>query len=151
MLSRTRISLANNRQKTSMMMVNKPIATKDTKKAFFKSFSFCEPYNIENSTPLPIHKPRIIDVKKTISVKEEPTAANASEPKYLPTISVSAILYNCCKRLPKIIGKENSHNDFVTEPSNNEISFKLITPIDDIISRHCPNVNTKFLCIYLFF
>lgn len=94
----------------------KPILTKETKKDVFNCFNCLAPKSIENKIPLPIHKPKRIDVKKVISVKEEPTAAKAEEPIYCPTIKVSAILYNCCNRFPKIIGIENNINDFVIFP-----------------------------------
>ena len=42
--------------------------------------SFC-PYLIENNAPLPIHKPRIIDVIKVIKVNDEPTLARAFLPR----------------------------------------------------------------------
>ena len=41
-----------------------------------------------------MHNPKIIDVKKVISVNDEPTAAKASEPRYFPTINVSATYKN---------------------------------------------------------
>ena len=50
------------------------------------------PNFIEKSTPLPIAKPRMMEVKNVMRVKEEPTAAKAFFPKNLPTIIVSAIL-----------------------------------------------------------
>ena len=61
------------------------------KDVFILSICFA-PNNIENKIPLPIHNPKIIEVKKVIMVKEEPTAAKAFDPIYCPTIKVSAIL-----------------------------------------------------------
>ena len=55
------------------------------------SLSRC-PKRMENSAPLPMHRPRIIEVINVISVKAEPTAARASRPRNCPTISVSAML-----------------------------------------------------------
>ena len=46
----------------------------------------------ENTVPLPIDKPSITDVIKTIRVYAEPTAASASAPIKRPTMSVSAML-----------------------------------------------------------
>ena len=55
------------------------------------SSSFC-PKQIENKAPLPMHKPNIIEVKKVIKVKDEPTEASAFLPNTCPTIKVSAML-----------------------------------------------------------
>ena len=82
----------------------------------------------------PMHNPKIIDVKKVISVNDEPTAAKASEPRYFPTINVSATLYNCCKRFPKIIGSENNNKDLVIFPSVSFVST-FLPPFD--ISYPC--------------
>ena len=57
-----------------------------------RPFSSLCPNLIENNAPLPIHRPRIIDVINVISVNDEPTAASAFSPRNCPTISVSAIL-----------------------------------------------------------
>ena len=56
------------------------------------AFSSRCPKRMENSAPLPIHRPRIMEVRNVISVKDEPTAARASRPRKCPTISVSAML-----------------------------------------------------------
>ena len=50
------------------------------------------PNFIEKSTPLPIAKPRMMEVKNVMRAKEDPTAAKAFLPKNRPTIIVSAIL-----------------------------------------------------------
>ena len=63
-----------------------------------------------------MHKPKITEVRNTISVKEDPTAAKASAPTYWPTIIVSATLYSCCSRFPRISGAENNSMDLVTFP-----------------------------------
>ena len=39
-----------------------------------------------------MHKPNIIEVKKVIKVKDEPTEASAFLPNTCPTIKVSAML-----------------------------------------------------------
>ena len=57
-----------------------------------RAFSSRCPKRMENSAPLPIHRPRMMEVRKVISVKAEPTAASAFRPRNCPTISVSAML-----------------------------------------------------------
>ena len=47
---------------------------------------------MEKTAPLPIDIPKSMEVKKVISVYEDPTAAKASAPKKRPTIKVSAML-----------------------------------------------------------
>lgn len=65
---------------------------KEEEDAFLSPISSFSPNFMERSTPLPMDKPNIIDVKNVMRVKEEPTAAKAFFPKNLPTIIVSAIL-----------------------------------------------------------
>ena len=50
------------------------------------------PKRMENTVPLPMQRPRSMEVKKVMSVKDEPTAARALGPRQRPIISVSAIL-----------------------------------------------------------
>ena len=50
------------------------------------------PKRMEKQVPLPMHSPRNMDVRNVISVKDDPTAASAREPRNFPTISVSATL-----------------------------------------------------------
>ena len=57
-----------------------------------RAFSSRCPKRMENSAPLPMHRPRMMEVKKVISVKAEPTAASTFRPRNCPTISVSAML-----------------------------------------------------------
>ena len=57
----------------------------------FNFSSFFSPYRMENNAPLPMHSPSRIEVKNVISVYDDPTAARASAPRNLPTITVSAI------------------------------------------------------------
>ena len=82
----------------------------------FNFSSFFSPYRMENNAPLPMHSPSRIEVKNVISVYDDPTAARASAPRNLPTITVSAILYVCCRRFPAIKGRENNIIFFVTGP-----------------------------------
>ena len=82
----------------------------------FNFSSFFSPYRMENNAPLPMHSPSRIEVKNVISVYDDPTAARASAPRNLPTITVSAILYVCCRRFPAIRGRENNIIFFVTGP-----------------------------------
>ena len=65
---------------------------KEEEEAFLSPISSFSPNFMEKSTPLPIARPRIMEVKNVMRVKEEPTAAKAFFPKNLPTIIVSAIL-----------------------------------------------------------
>ena len=50
------------------------------------------PKRREKTVPLPIASPSRMEVRKVISVKDDPTAARASSPRKRPTISVSAML-----------------------------------------------------------
>ena len=50
------------------------------------------PKRMENTAPLPMQSPRRMEVRKVIRVKEDPTAASASGPRYQLTIRVSATL-----------------------------------------------------------
>ena len=68
------------------------ISTKDARMLSRSPSSSRWPKRMENSAPLPMHSPSRIEVRKAISVKDEPTAASAFFPRNLPTISVSAIL-----------------------------------------------------------
>ena len=63
-----------------------------------------------------MHSPSRMEVRKVISVKEEPTAASASFPRNCPTIRVSAILQHCCRRFPRIMGTANSSMERITGP-----------------------------------
>ena len=72
-----------------------PIATKAIKIPFSSLSWFLLPNCMEKKALLPMHNPMIIDVINTIKVYAEPTAANAFSPRYLPTMSVSTILYSC--------------------------------------------------------
>lgn len=56
------------------------------------AFSLPSPKRMENRAPLPMHNPRMMEVRKVINVKEEPTAARAFLPRNCPTIKVSAML-----------------------------------------------------------
>ena len=48
------------------------------------SVSLC-PNRMENTAPLPMHRPNKTEVRKVISVNADPTAAKASAPKKRPT------------------------------------------------------------------
>ena len=74
------------------MTVSDKMSTNDAQTPSFSPFSSFSPKRIEKNAPLPMHKPNRIEVRNVISVNEDPTAARASEPRYLPTISVSAML-----------------------------------------------------------
>ena len=65
---------------------------KEEEDSLLSASSSFSPNFMEKSTPLPIARPRIMEVKNVMRVKEEPTAAKAFFPKNLPTIIVSAIL-----------------------------------------------------------
>ena len=68
------------------------IKKKDRKMLDFNLSIFFCPKQIENTVPLPMERPKRMEVKKVIREYAEPTAANASAPRILPTINVSAIL-----------------------------------------------------------
>lgn len=72
--------------------VTKVIKKNDAHKFSISNFSLLCPKRMENKAPLPIHKPRMMEVKKVIRVKEEPTAASAFRPINCPTIKVSIML-----------------------------------------------------------
>ena len=74
----------------TMDMVN--TKKKEEEDTFLRPSLSFSPNFMERRTPLPIAKPNIIEVKKVMRVKEEPTAAKAFLPKNRPTIKVSAIL-----------------------------------------------------------
>ncbi len=59
---------------------------------------------MENNALHPMHNPMKMEVIKTMSVYEEPTAAKAFAPNVLPMMNVSAILYPCWSKFPKISG-----------------------------------------------
>ena len=69
--------------------------TRRTKEAMIPSCSplssFC-PKRMENTVPLPMASPRMMEVRNVIREKADPTAASASAPRKRPTIRVSAIL-----------------------------------------------------------
>ena len=93
-----------------------PISRKDRNKLFFSRSISRFPNCMAKNALLPIHNPNRIEVRNTISVYAEPTAASASAPKNRPTISVSATLYNCCNRLPIISGSAKSKSRQVMLP-----------------------------------
>ena len=72
--------------------VTSAIKKKDAQRFSQRAFSSRCPKRMENSAPLPMHRPRMMEVRKVISAKDEPTAARASRPRNCPTISVSAML-----------------------------------------------------------
>ena len=72
--------------------VSSRISKKEAQIPSFNPVSSFSPNRMEKNAPLPMHSPNRIEVRNVISVNEEPTAARASEPRYLPTISVSAML-----------------------------------------------------------
>ena len=74
------------------------------------------PIQMANSAPAPMARPRNTEVRNVVSVNAEPTAASASRPSARPTIRVSATLYNCCSRLPAIMGSANSSRLRVMPP-----------------------------------
>ena len=67
-------------------------STNEANTASFRPRSSLCPKRMENTAPLPMHRPSKIEVRNVISVNEEPTAARASGPKKRPTIRVSATL-----------------------------------------------------------
>ena len=72
--------------------VTSAINRKDAQRLSRSAFSSRCPKRMENSAPLPMQSPRRMEVRKVISVKDEPTAASAFRPRTFPTISVSAML-----------------------------------------------------------
>ena len=74
------------------------------------------PYAMDKKALLPKHRPIITEVKKVRMVYEEPTAASAVSPIYLPTTHVSTRLYSCCMTLPSMSGRANSHKLVVIFP-----------------------------------
>ena len=68
------------------------VKTKDAQRFSRSPCSSRWPKRMENSAPLPMHRPSSTEVRNVISVNDEPTAASASRPSTRPTISVSAML-----------------------------------------------------------
>ena len=73
---------------------------------FFSSSYFPAPYYIPATMEIPDINPAINITKKPNIVPVAPTAAKALTPMALPTMTVSAMLYAFCKRLPSITGME---------------------------------------------
>ena len=59
---------------------------------FLSSSASPSPNLREKSVPLPSERPRRTDVRKVMSVNEDPTAASTSGPRARPTMRVSATL-----------------------------------------------------------
>ena len=78
--------------RTFSTTVRAAMRTKEARALSRKAASSRWPKRMENTAPLPIQSPSRMEVRKVISVKEEPTAARASGPRYQLTISVSATL-----------------------------------------------------------
>ena len=68
------------------------------------------------TTPAPNDTPLTKPVSRKIRLPDEPTAASASPPRKLPTISESAALYSCWNRLLIKIGSANSSIPLATLP-----------------------------------
>ena len=66
----------------------------------------------------------------TVGGPLEPTAASAFAPTKLPTMMLSAVLYSCCSRLPKISGRANSS--------------RLLTMLPSVIRLFWDGVSTAF-------
>ena len=64
--------------------VTNAIKKNDAQRFSQRAFSSRCPKRMENRAPLPMHRPRMMEVRKVISVKAEPTAASASRPRNLP-------------------------------------------------------------------
>ena len=76
-------------------------------------------------------KPEAIPTKKptkrfTMVPVLPPTAANASFPTKFPTITASAVLYNCCKTEPNKIGKKKIRSCFIIFPC---VTSTLVLPL----------------------
>ena len=69
------------------------------------------------TTPAPIAIPLIKPTIRKIRLPEELTAASALLPRKFPTISESAVLYNCWNRLPRNSGIANRIIFFEILPS----------------------------------
>lgn len=82
----------SSRARAVMTSVTSPTSTKETNRPDLSSSSLFPPQSMENTAPLPMHRPRITEVRNVISVKAEPTAARASAPSTRPTMRVSATL-----------------------------------------------------------
>ena len=65
---RVRIGCIKMRTTHSMTTVMTAIKMKDWTKLFFIGSIFPAPQSMENKTPLPMHKPRMTEVRKTINV-----------------------------------------------------------------------------------
>ena len=72
--------------------VSPAMRTKEARALSRSPASSRRPKRMEKTAPLPMHSPSRMEVRKVIRVKDEPTAARASGPRYQLTISVSAML-----------------------------------------------------------
>src|SRR5699024_3135353 len=82
--------------------------TKELPTLDLSAASSWRPKQVENTTPLPMHRPSRMEVRNVISVKDEPTPASAPAPTDRPTTHVSTTLYACCKTLPSSMGSAKS-------------------------------------------
>ena len=87
------------------------------------------PKRWDTTIPAPVATPTNSASSRFRIGMEEPTADSARSPTYLPTMTVSAVLYSCWAKLPRSMGMENSKIRFQGEPrvmslaENNSFSF----------------------------
>ena len=87
-------------------------------KLSFTECSSCAPKNWAITTVAPDARPvKKPTIRLTICAAEPPTLASAAFPIKCPTITVSAVLYNCWKNVPNTIGKKNSKSCLQIIPS----------------------------------
>ena len=72
--------------------VSAAMSTKEARALSRRPAWSCWPKRMEKTAPLPMHSPSKMEVRKVMRVKEEPTAARASGPRYQLTMRVSATL-----------------------------------------------------------
>lgn len=91
-IRKVRISYKRINDRTFSSKVTKVIKKKDADRFSISNLSFLCSKRMENKAALPVHKPSMMEVRKVMSVKEEPTAASAFRPRNCPTIKVSTML-----------------------------------------------------------
>ncbi len=76
----SRIRSTPSRERTVSRAATKTTSKKEAQIPFSRPSRSCLPKHRENTTPLPIHSPNSMEVRKVIRANAAPTAARASEP-----------------------------------------------------------------------
>lgn len=85
---------------------------RDVETDSLRSLYLREPNALLTRTLPPTPQPIATAMKTLVREYDAPTAASAFSPTKSPTITESVIVYNCWKRLPSIMGRENINRAF---------------------------------------